>query len=285
MYNFAPFYEDIMKTSLNSTSILIVGCGWLGKIVAERLFTQGAKIFGTTRSKDQFVALEKKNIEPVQFELIDAKNSKGKLPKCNWTIISLAPGRGEGRKEFPGKIEQLVNHDLDPGTKVILFSSTSVYNDFKGVVTEDQLEPSRDSENTLLRVEGIVRESFENSIILRLSGLYGYDRHPVFHLAGRKGIKHGEAPVNLIHADDISEVISKIIHQDISGEIFNLSGPDHTPKGIFYQNLAKKFGLEKPEFLEGGKSEKQIDGTKVTKLLDFEYKHTDLSKYTPNEFV
>ena len=40
-------------------SILIIGCGWLGKITAKLLIDSGYSVTGTTRDADKFEALSK----------------------------------------------------------------------------------------------------------------------------------------------------------------------------------------------------------------------------------
>ena len=78
--------------------------------------------------------------------------------------------------------------------------------------------------------------------------MYGYRRHPVYFLSGRKQVPNGDAPVNLVHGDDVASIIQKIIEQEIKGEIFNVVAPSHPTKKQVYDAKAKEFNLDPPHF-------------------------------------
>jgi nucleoside-diphosphate-sugar epimerase len=149
-----------------------------------------------------------------------------------------------------------------------------------GIVTESDALPDPESDNMILAAEGELKTIINTeSVILRLGGLFGSDRHPVKYLAGREGISSGDAPVNLVHREDVIAATISVMSQKAKNEIFNVCSDHHPTKKELYTKLAEKSGLEIPSFDSGGSEEKLVDGSRIKKDLGFEYKHNDLFAY------
>lgn len=252
--------------SLRNRSVLIIGCGWVGKKLGSFLASKDYKVYGTTRSQANFPDLESHHVKPIQLELPFQDISNIQLPETDAVIISISPGRGENREEYPQSIRQISKVMADSNKLVVLYSSTSAYGNAKNNVTEIEAQPDLSSSNILLAAEGELRELIPDATILRLSGLYGEDRHPVKYLAGRTGIKNGDAPVNLVHREDVIRATELMIEKDLRGEIFNVCAPDHPKKEDIYTTVAERFGMKKPEFLSGGADRKLVSSEKITNL-------------------
>lgn len=270
--------KDFMKSN-DVRSVLIIGCGWVGKKLGQYLGSKGFKIYGTTRSEKNFSDLKGNNITPIKLQLPFDKIQNIELPKVDSVVISLSPGRGEDREKYPLNIRQLAKHWKDSNTQVIMYSSTGVYGNAKGRISEDHTVPKTNSGNTICAAEGELKEVLNDSVILRLAGLYGEDRHPVKYLAGRKNIKHGDAPVNLVHREDVIQVTEIMIDQMVRSQIYNVCSPVHPGKKEIYTTIAKRLGLEVPEFLGGGKNDKHISSDKLIKDFSFEFTHPDPMDY------
>ena len=255
-------------------SVLIIGCGWLGKITAHHLLNNSYKVTGTSRSEKGIQSLKKEGISPFKLEI--TPNSSPSLPPADVVLIAISPGRGGDRTEYVDNISVLANSLSSRNVQVIMCSSTSVYNSHTGTVTENDQEPDENSEHAILAAEGVIRSVIPETTILRLGGLFGYDRHPVHYLAGKKNIPRGDAPVNLVHADDIASIIQQIIESETFGEIFNVVSPHHPSRSELYVAKAKQLGLAKPEFDSGGKNEKVIDSSKVSRTFHYSFLHTNL---------
>ena len=118
---------------------------------------------------------------------------------CDVLIIAIAPSA-----EYQDVIEDAffsisLNEALN--TQVVLLSSTSFYEDNKIIIEAEELSKLKD----------------ENTVILRLGGLMGYDR-----IAGKDtgGQTIEDGPTNYVHRDDVVGVIDSIIEQDIRNKIF-----------------------------------------------------------------
>ena len=250
-------------------SILIIGCGWLGKITAKRLIDAGYSVTGTTRDADKFETLSELGISPV---ILDLKHGLDPvIPKADVVLISIPPKRSSYNGEYVHAIKAIGLPLTKANNQVIMCSSTSVYNECSDIVAEKDLIPTKDHSNNMVSAEAALIELLPHSIILRLGGLYGYHRHPVYFLSGRKNIPNGDAPVNLVHGDDVASIIQRIIEQEIKGEVFNVVAPSHPTKEHVYGAKAKEFNLDPPSFLAGGKDSKKVDSSKLIQTLDYRF--------------
>ena len=268
--------------SVKKESVLIVGCGWVGKKLGRALNKQGYTVYGTTRSISNFSSLEIHGIQPVQFELPVQDISTIDLPPVNSVVISTSPGRGGDRSDYPTSIKQLAQLWVDSNAQVIMYSSTSAYENALGEVREHHTSPEKNSTNALIAAEGELKNALPNSVILRLSGLYGEDRHPVKYLSGRKNIKDGDAPVNLVHRDDVIGVTTLVIEKDIRNEIFNVCSPEHPKKKKIYTTIAKRLEMEEPHFCDGGADGKKVSPQKLIHQYGYSYLHPDPMNYRNN---
>ncbi len=270
-----------MNSDKNST-VLIVGCGWVGKKLGEKLTNDGFTVYGTTRSSSNFSVLNEVGIKPVKLDLPAASASEIHLPEVDSVLISISPGRGENRSEYPTVIGQLSRVLAQRNTQVMMYSSTSAYGNATDEVTETDATPDRNSDNAIIAAEGELLEHIPEAVVLRLCGLYGEDRHPAKYMAGRTNIADGDAPVNLVHRDDVIQVTQKIISENIRGEIFNVCSGSHPSRAEIYTVIAERLGLEKPTFTNGGANGKTVSSKKLKDRLDLEFQHPDPSTFLVN---
>ena len=159
--------------------------------------------------------------------------------------------------------------------KVIVVSSTSVYDDGQGKVTEkDVPKPQSNAGKQLYDVEQIFFNTpcFKSTIV-RFGGLYGDNRNPIKFLAGRKGLSNGNAAVNMIHREDCIGILMAIIQQDAFGHIFNAVAPQHPTKKEYYQKQAQLLELDPPSY-DAPQDElfKQVDSVHLTEILGYRFK-------------
>lgn len=266
--------------SVSNNSLLIIGCGWVGKKLGQRYAKNGYKVYGTTRSESRFTELRNHNIQPVRLELPADNISDIRLPLADTIVISISPGSRRGdRSHYTASIRQLAQLLAVGNAQVILYSSSSVYKNANGIVKEEDALPNKVSENAILAAEGELRAQIPDAVILRLSGLYGEDRHPVKYLSGRKDIKNGDAPVNLVHRDDVVGATELVIEKNIRDEIFNVCSPEHPAKREIYTTIARQLDMEPPAFLDGGQKEKEVSSQKLIKQFGFRFLHKNPMKF------
>ncbi len=163
-------------------------------------------------------------------------------------VLNVPPGRSRDNVEefHTQQIQSVIEKVIASSIKWVIFvSSTSVYPEKAGIVTEGDTDPGnaiRSSGNALLKVEEMLRTNSKfKTTVVRFGGLYGYDRHPANYLAGRKNLDRGNAPVNLIHRDDCIGIIQKIIDDNITNDIFNAVSDGH--QKYVLPGRGKKAGL------------------------------------------
>ena len=156
----------------------------------------------------------------------------------------------------------------------IFISSTSVYGDEQGKVTEKDLpHPENEAGRQLFQVEQLFFTSACNTSIVRFGGLFGGNRQPARYLAGRENLTGGNAPVNLIHREDCIQIISEIIKQQAYGHIFNAVNPEHPSKADYYNRKSIELGLSKPQFSIHHQTEnfKQVDSVNLNTILGYSF--------------
>ena len=261
-----------------SNTIAVMGCGWLGLPLAKSLIEEGYQVHGSTTAQEKRNDLTKLGIEPFLISLTEEKiigDISGFLANAELIVINVPPKlRGGNKENYVKKMQLLLESVKAAKTKKVIFvSSTSVYGNIEGDVTEETMpQPNTESGKQLSASENLFKNTPElRTTIIRFGGLIGPDRHPVTMLSGRKGLKNGNHPVNLIHLDDCIAILSLIIKNNWWGEIFNGVYPYHPSKQEYYTREAQKRGLTIPEYSNASlHSGKKIESRR---LIHVKYYH------------
>ncbi len=261
-------------------TISILGCGWLGFPLAKKLVEVGHIVKGSTRTATKLAVLHKNGIDPYLIE-VNRKIKGANLShffKSGILIINIPPGRKrrDVARSHPKQIEAIIEKALVHNTKRILFiSSTSVYGNVNRVVTEaDEPKPETASGKALVTAEALLlqQRAFETTIV-RFGGLTGADRKAGRFLAGKKEVKNGDAPVNMIHQADCIGLLTQIIAQEKWGHLFNACADGHPTRREFYTAQAKLQGFEAPQFskTEALVGYKEVSNYKIKQTLSYEF--------------
>ena len=271
-------------------TISILGCGWLGLPLGLLLVEKGFKIKGSTATRDKLLVLGKEGIEPYYINLSPEINADydPDFFKSDVLIINFPPQRRADIVSYHQKqIESLIAEINNSSIEHILFvSSTSVYPELNREVTEDEiLWPTKDSGKALLNVENILLDLSDiKTTVLRFAGLIGYDRMPGRFLSGKRDLKSGNAPVNLIHRDDCIQIIIEIIQQGVWGQILNGCCDKHPLRKEYYTRQAKIIGVDPPTFDDlDTPNFKIISNKKLKKILNYRFKYPDPSVIVENK--
>lgn len=264
--------------------ISILGCGWLGFPLAKALLIKGFSVKGSTTSEGKLHTLKLLGIEPFLVSL-DSKSINGDvedfLSGSETLIIDIPPqlsrknNDSSAEKIFVEKIKNLIPHIEKSDVNNVLFvSSTSVYGELVGTITEEMLpKPETESGKQLLEVEKLLQNNSNfKTTILRFGGLIGEDRNPIKFLAGKENLENPETPINFIHQEDCIGIIIKIITTDSWDEIYNGVSPFHPTRETYYSQKATELKLALPKFDYSKASvNKLILGDKIEKLLGYEF--------------
>jgi len=235
--------------------IAVLGCGWLGLPLALSLLGKGYAIHGSTTSKKKIVSLKRKGISPYLISITEDGihgDIDAFLTDVSVLIVNVPPKlRGTNPENYVRKMQFLHAEVKRHGVAQLLFvSSTSVYGNLQGTVTEKSVpEPETASGQQLLAVENLFRNTPDlKTTILRFGGLIGADRHPITMLAGRTDLNNGDEFVNLIHQNDCIAIIAYIITKQCWNRTFNGVYPYHPTKSTYYTSEANKRGLRPPKY-------------------------------------
>ncbi len=271
-----------------SASIGIMGCGWLGFPLAKVLVKNGYEIHGSTTSKEKIPELEAAGIEAFCIDLSE-NGIEGPisafLKPISTLIVNVPPRlRIAPQESYVQKMQFLLDAiTASEVEKVIFISSTSVYGDIEGDVTESTTPaPSSASGKQLLLAEKLFTQTpnLQTSIV-RFGGLIGPHRHPVTNLSKKKQLTNGNFPINLIHLDDCIRIITTIIEKAYWGELFNGVYPYYPSKRDFYTQESIKMGLPKPAYgIENRKKGKKVISDRLLNVKKFTFMTSVLSSFT-----
>ncbi|MDC6350347.1 SDR family oxidoreductase [Zeaxanthinibacter sp. PT1] len=254
-----------------SSTIAIMGCGWLGLPLAEALLKNGWTIHGSTTSEDKIQSLLNAGITPFLLQLSPdhIKGNIGQFLQGSEVLVINVPPRlrAEDSESYFDKMKVLHSEIKKSGVRKIIFvSSTSVYGDQSGVLDEkSKARPNTESGRHLLASEQLfIQDPGLHTTVVRFGGLIGGDRHPVSHLSGKTELRNGEHPVNLIHRTDAISLVQIIIEKEYWNAIVNGVAPEHPEKQDYYRSEALKRGLTPPDY-------QQSTGANPGKLVECKY--------------
>ncbi|QJR81598.1 NAD(P)H-binding protein [Alteromonas pelagimontana] len=233
-----------------TAGLTICGCGWLGKYLATRAHAT-MDVIGTTRSEENFPALQALGVTPFLFSLGDNVEALVSAGTSSTVVLNIPPGRKEPvGAVFISQMTKLIDKFVSSGAKHIIFiSTTSVYGEDDGMFKEDTpVSPQTASAKAHVAIEQHLSSNSDGRFtILRLAGLVGPDRHPVHSLAGRL-LEKGEKAVNLVHVDDAVAAILALKKQGGRGQTLHLCSNQHPKRGDYYSFCAHTKGLAVPQF-------------------------------------
>ncbi len=271
-------------------NISVLGCGWLGFPLAQRFLKSGHNIKGSTTTENKISLLNQNGIDSYLLEFPKSLNHENLEQFLSSDILFLnIPPRGVKNKtdiNYQETIHTITQKATAQNIKWIIFvSSTSVYNDKAGFVTEDDTDihtASLPNGKLLLESENIVQNSGKDFTILRIGGLYGYGRHPIHYLSGKKNLDGAAKPVNLIHQVDCLNIISEIVDQEKRNTVYNMVSDGHPPRKEFYKSAARYYKLDSPKFKRDTDSNyKVVSNEKVKQDLNYTFSYPNPMDHTP----
>ncbi|ANF52139.1 hypothetical protein A0O34_17160 [Chryseobacterium glaciei] len=241
----------------------IIGCGWLGGHIAERLSGQ-YEIFVTITSPSKVEDLTSKGYHTT---LVDFPNDLSETmtewevaPQLDAVIITV-PFAGVRGAEIPlqGKAQNLLTFLGDYKGQLFLMSSTGVYPETEKEFTED--DRSADD----VPSESVIKSIFPHVNILRLAGLMGDQR-----LLKNYNISNLDLLVNHIHYADICSVVEKMLNNQSQSKVYNVVAPVHPNKEEII-NAQKDLPYSGERTTKG----RTISSAKLISELDFEFEYPD----------
>lgn len=256
-------------------SVLIVGCGHVGRRVAVSLHARGQHVTGLVRSTTSAAQLRELGIDALCLDLDDGASPMPRSGKFGG-LCYLAPPPSTGLQDtrMRGFLESL--DKTSPPRRIVYISTSAVYGDCRGDwITEDQpLQPATDRGRRRLDAERqlqawAARHGVE-WVILRVPGIYGPGKLPLERL--RKGLpvlREAEAPyTNRIHADDLATICVAALDSDHHNTVYNVSDGHPSTMTDYFFRVADAAGLPRPPVVSREEAQQVLSAGMLSFLQD-----------------
>ncbi len=248
---------------------LIVGCGFIGRVLAARLLERGVTVFGIVRSEAGGAATARIGVQPLiapitqRLALLAA--IKPVLAHDSLDLYHLVPpGRPattadditpdqvvlEGARNI---LAAIANANV---RRIVVASSTAVYGQTAGEHVDADTPAHAGDERSQLLIDGenLWLDRAANAHIVRFAGLYGPGR-----IIGLQAVRGGaplvgdpQAWLNLIHADDAADLLLAMMTAQQPGRVELGSDGSPVRRIEYYTTLAKSIGVQPPRVVEPG---------------------------------
>ena len=270
--------------------VLIVGCGYVGRVVGERLVRLGHQVFGLRRTGSAERDLQAVGIVPVLGD-ITCLEALQKLPgPFDWVVNTVSSTKGGPREYRAVYVEGTRNllTVLGPTTlqKYVYTSSTGVYAQIDGSIVDEQSpsEPASETGRILLETEALLLNAAHTrhfpAVILRASGIYGPGRGHLFQQYLRGEAVIAGRLINMIHRDDLAGIIVTALQSGRPGELYNASDDEPVSQTDFFTWLAQKLGKPLPPVgadlatsRKRGLTNKRVSNRKLKNELGYRFQY------------
>jgi len=217
----------------------VIGAGYTGKRLVERLLAEGERITATRRHGGEgTIVLDLSRPETVRFPT-DA------------IVVCLAPPGGDPA----GEVSRLAG-----ARRLVYVSSTGVYAPGNGAWVDETwpCEPVTSLGRARMLAEAALPPG---AIALRVAGIHGPGRGLVDRIrAGTYRILgDGRSHVSRIHVDDLVEVIIRAGRSIVAGPV-NVADDDPAPIGEVADAIASQLGVAPPERIDASIVDPEVAG-------------------------
>jgi nucleoside-diphosphate-sugar epimerase len=239
---------------------LIVGCGYLGERLGQRLRRQGERVVGIVRSPDRASAIAAVGIEPVIADVL-APESLGSLPEAEHIFYSVGFDRAAGssmRRVYVDGLSNVLERLPRTVTRLVYASSTGVYGQTGGEWVDEASPavPQHESGRVCLEAEQLLRNWATSSdrsvtaIVLRFAGLYGPGRMVRRSLLEREDAIPGDPQkfLNLIHIDDAAQAAAAALGAVRPESLYVVTDDRPVTRDEYYTRMAELLGTPAPRF-------------------------------------
>lgn len=263
---------------------LIIGCGYLGVRIGQRLREGGYDVHATTRRRERLETLSRQGFQAVIFDLQNGAGHRIFQTRYDTVVYAVAPGRdGDPRLAFVDGLQDCLQslRSLPPDCFVFL-SSTGVYGQDDGawVDEESPTHPKAVRPRILVDGEQLVLRSAQkkevNGVVLRLAGLYGPSRSPVAWCQSpewRERLARGNAEhfMNWVHADDAAQAAILAAEVGHAGEVYIIVDNEPVRRESFYGSACQQSSAPPLELTsDSERLGKRCSNNKAREQLGFE---------------
>ena len=267
--------------------VLIIGCGYSGTILAEKLLAEGISVTGTRRSW-KHAENELQLLSKVELDLSNPEQLRA-LPQDVDYVVNMTSSNRGGASEYQ-KIFLEGNRSLAEVFRQIkgyyMTSSTSVYSQTSGEWVDESspANPTTQTGQILRQAEELVLQAFSfcQPVVFRVAGIYGQGRAHLLEAYLDSRVKWNRAMdryLNMIHVEDLARLMVAALKSEQLQGIFNAVDDLPVKQSEFYLwlsqetkgKLPEECAIEEIENRKRGVSNKRVSNTKIKQALGFSF--------------
>ena len=245
---------------------LVIGPGYTGSRVLERLPAHSAIALGRSLTGDSKFDLDSNDAPPID------------LPGRYSIIFTVPPSADRASRRAPtdARLASLLARCTDAPQRFVYLSTTGVYGNRDGAVVDETSEPHPESvpAQRRLAAETLLqdwsRERGTITIILRVPGIYGPDRLGLDRIrAGTPVLDEEDAnPGNRIHVDDLVTCCIAALSPDVPGGVYNVGDGDTRSTTWFTNEVARQAALPPPPTVSREEAERTFSPMRLSFLRE-----------------
>ena len=230
---------------------IIVGCGFLGKYLADLSLTQQQTPLCIVRSNESLNSLLACGHNT---QLIDLDNVSGpvEISLQHQNVYYLAPPSSIDNCDY--RIDRfLALCKANLPNKIVYISTSGVYGDCGGDWVDETHPLAPKSERAKRRVyaeqaiKSFCRSHSTTYVILRVGGIYGPGRLPLHRLKNITVVCPEDAPYsNRIHVSDLANICYLAMTSQVENEVINVADGHATTMTDYYYQIADFAGQARP---------------------------------------
>lgn len=247
--------------------VWIIGCGYVGTALGERLVAEGHEVSGICRTPERARRLEAAGIRPLLADITRRKDLLQLPADCDQAVLCAASAGGDEAAYRRVYVEGAANV-LDwlasaPLQALVYTGSTGVYGqtDDSDVDEDSVTEPQSAAARVLLEAEALLCRAATDRglpvVLLRVAGIYGPDRGYWLRafLSGTARMDgEGARFLNMIHRDDLVESIRSALIRGEPGRRYNVVDDEPIRQRDLFGWLANRLHRPGPPSAEAGLS-------------------------------
>lgn len=247
------------------TSVLLLGCGFLGKQVLRVATARGLACTVTTRNPAHVPELSALGARVLCLPELAFDALEGEVTQGTGLIASFPP---DGHTDARCAQLAALAHSA------VYVSSTGVYGNTCGFINEDtEVAPDSARTQRRLEAEGLWRAA--SACVLRAAAIYGpySGMHTRLRAGSARIAGEGEGFVCRIHVEDLAALCLGCLNERVGGETYLAADHEPAPQGEVVRYLAVRMGLPVPpsvpleQMPETLRHDRRIDASGILRRL------------------
>jgi len=256
-------------------TVLIVGCGYIGRRVAVLLQAENFRVTGCVRSAQSAAQLDSLGIHSLVVDLDQPAAKPGWAGGFDEVFyFAPPPAQGEQDPRMQAFLQALDNRE--PPRRIVYISTSAVYGDCQGAwISESQpVNPATSRGQRRLHAEQQLvdwcAQQQSQWIILRVPGIYGPEKLPLARLReGTPVLREQDSPyTNRIHADDLARVCIAAMNSPHARTLYNVSDGHPSNMTDYFFRVADAAGLPRPPTVSRAGAQQVLSAGMLSFLQD-----------------